>query len=54
MTDVYHFTGIARAGLFLRPARRMFTRIKFQHSNELEHQYMNAAIAQGESQWYPV
>ncbi len=54
MTDVYHFTAVARAGLFLPPARRMFTRIKFQHCIELERQYMNAAIAQGESQWYPV
>jgi phosphotransferase system HPr-like phosphotransfer protein len=54
MTDVYHFTVIARAGLFLRPASRMFTRIKFQSPIELEHQHMNAAVAQGESQWYPV
>jgi hypothetical protein len=30
------------------------SRIKFQHLIELEHQNMNAAIAQGESQWQPV
>ncbi|MGB3550901.1 MAG: hypothetical protein WA993_09430 [Candidatus Binatus sp.] len=50
----YNFSVTARAGLFLLPARRMFTRIKLQYPTELEHQHMNAAIAQGESQWYPV
>ncbi|HEY9157305.1 hypothetical protein [Candidatus Binatus sp.] len=54
MTKVYNISVTARAGLFLRPARRMLARIKFQQPIELEHQIMNAAIAQGESQWYPV
>jgi hypothetical protein len=54
MPAPYNFCVTARAGLFLLPPRRMFTRIKLQHPIELEHQNMNAAIAQGESQWYPV
>ena len=54
MTGVHNLSVTARAGLFLPPVRRMLTRIKFQHPIELEHQNMNAAIAQGESQWQPV